>query len=124
VSADGHIGVYPPLAPASLWRPARHDWFPLDRPGLRLTHLGRGAVWLALEALGLGPGSRLAMPAYHCGSEVEAAHLAGLEIDFYRVDGQLRVDADTPFPVEADGEILGVTPASFGIIPAVITLKV
>ena len=94
MSADGHIGVYPPLAPPSLWRRARHDWFPLDRPGLRLTHLGRGAVWLALEALGLGRGSRLAMPAYHCGSEVEAAHLAGVEIDFYRVDGQLRVDAD------------------------------
>src|SRR5205085_4986392 len=48
----------------------------------------------ALEALGLGRGSRLAMPAYHCGSEVEAAHLAGVQIDFYRVDGQLRVDAD------------------------------
>ena len=38
--------------------------------------------------------------------------------------GQLHVEADTPFPVEADGEILGVTPASFGIIPAVIKLKV
>jgi dTDP-4-amino-4,6-dideoxygalactose transaminase len=51
-------------------------------------------VWLALEALGLGRGSRVAMPAYHCGSEVEAAHLAGIELDFYRVDAQLRVDAD------------------------------
>jgi dTDP-4-amino-4,6-dideoxygalactose transaminase len=94
VSADGHLGVYPPLAPASLVRPARRDWFPLDAPGLRLTHLGRGAVWLALEALGLRAGSRIAMPAYHCGSEVEAAHLAGLRIDFYRVDGELRVDPD------------------------------
>ena len=34
------------------------------------------------------------MPAYHCGSEVEAAHLAGLDLDFYRVDADLRVDAD------------------------------
>jgi perosamine synthetase len=94
VSADGHIGVYAPLAPGALVRAPRRDWFPLDQPGLRLTHLGRGAVWLALEALGIGRGSRVAMPAYHCGSEVEAAHLAGAEIDFYRVDGQLRVDAD------------------------------
>ncbi len=38
--------------------------------------------------------------------------------------GQLRIDADRPFPVEADGELLGVTPASFGIIPGVIRLKV
>ena len=34
------------------------------------------------------------MPAYHCGSEVEAAHLAGIELDFYRVDAQLRVDEE------------------------------
>ena len=36
--------------------------FPFDQPGLRLTHLGRGAVWLAFHALGLGAGSRVAMP--------------------------------------------------------------
>ncbi len=68
--------------------------FPFDDPGLVPTHLGRGAVWLALQALGLGEGKRIAMPAYHCGSEVEAAHLAGLEIEFYRVDGDLQVDED------------------------------
>lgn len=34
------------------------------------------------------------MPAYHCGSEVEAARLAGVEIDFYRVDAALRADPD------------------------------
>ena len=37
---------------------------------------------------------------------------------------QLRVDADRPFPVEADGEVLGTTPASFGIIPSAVRLKV
>src|SRR5256886_6943233 len=52
----------------------------------------RGAVWLALKALGLGPGSRLAMPAYHCGSEVEAARLAGVEVVFYRVLPTLRAE--------------------------------
>jgi dTDP-4-amino-4,6-dideoxygalactose transaminase len=95
VSADLLIGVYPPAAPSDALRPRRRPAaFPLDEPGLTLTHLGRGAVWLALRALGLGRGSRIAMPAYHCGSEVEAAHLAGAEIDFYRVDGQLRVDEE------------------------------
>ncbi len=49
-------------------------------------------MWLALRALGLGPGSRLALPAYHCGAEVEAARLAGVTATFYRVDGQLQVD--------------------------------
>jgi dTDP-4-amino-4,6-dideoxygalactose transaminase len=95
VSALPTIGVYPPLAPAGVLRPRPlSPAFPLDRPGLTLTHLGRGAVWLALRALGLGRGSRLAMPAYHCGSEVEAARLAGVELLFYRVDASLRVDED------------------------------
>jgi dTDP-4-amino-4,6-dideoxygalactose transaminase len=94
VSADVLIGVYPP-AELSALRPRRHPpAYPFAESGLTLTHLGRGAVWLALRALGLGRGSRLAMPAYHCGSEVEAAHLAGIELDFYRVDAQLRVDED------------------------------
>jgi len=36
---------------------------------------------------------------------------------------RLRIEADPPFPVEADGETLGTTPASFGIIPGAIRLK-
>jgi len=36
---------------------------------------------------------------------------------------RLRIEADPPFPVEADGETLGTTPASFGIIPNAIRLK-
>src|SRR5436305_4527004 len=94
VSADVLIGVYPPAELSALHRRRRPPSHPFAEPGLTLTHLGRGAVWLALRALGLGRGSRLAMPAYHCGSEVEAAHLAGIELDFYRVDAQLRVDED------------------------------
>jgi dTDP-4-amino-4,6-dideoxygalactose transaminase len=88
LSARWHAGVYPPLALGAGGGPS----FPFDQPGLALTHLGRGAVWLALAALELGPGSRLAMPAYHCGAEVEAARLAGVEILFYRVDARLAAD--------------------------------
>jgi perosamine synthetase len=105
VSVAPLITVYPPLAPASgLRSPAAPAAFPFDQPGLRLTHLARGAVWLALGALGLGPGKRLAMPAYHCGSEVEAARLAGIEIAFYRVDASLRVDEQDLAEVAADAD--------------------
>ncbi len=38
--------------------------------------------------------------------------------------GRISVDADRALPVEADGEMVGTTPASFGIIPVVIRLKV
>ena len=36
---------------------------------------------------------------------------------------QLSLETDPDFPVEADGELLGTTPASFGIIPAAVRLK-
>ena len=51
------------------------------------------------------------------------AHLPHRNIAELRAS-RVRVDADRPFPVEADGEILGTTPATFGIIPGVIRLKV
>ena len=47
------MSVYPPLEPASLVT-RRSRLFPFDSDGLTLTHLGRGAIWLALRALGLG----------------------------------------------------------------------
>ena len=104
MSADLLIGVYPTLSLSSLTGSRRPPAFPFDRPSLRLTHLGRGAVWLALRALGLGPGSRLAMPAYHCGSEVEAARLAGVTVTFYRVDGTLQVDEEDLARAAADAD--------------------
>lgn len=100
------IGVYPPLETGALRPRPRADAFPWSEPGLRLTHLGRGAVWLALEALGLGRGARVAMPAYHCGSEVEAAHLRGCEVAFYRVDADLRVDEADMRRVAAEADAL------------------
>jgi diacylglycerol kinase family enzyme len=34
------------------------------------------------------------------------------------------VEADAPYPIEADGEVLGTTPATFEVIPAALRLKV
>ncbi len=36
----------------------------------------------------------------------------------------IRIEADPPFQIEADGEILGTTPATFGVIPRPIRVKV
>lgn len=58
------------------------------------------------------------LPKVYKGAHLPHRHIAELRA------AQLRVDADAPFPVEADGEILGSTPASFGIIPEAIKLKV
>jgi len=51
------------------------------------------------------------------------AHLPHRNIAELRT-ARLSVEADPEFPVEADGEVLGTTPASFGIIPGGIRLKV
>jgi YegS/Rv2252/BmrU family lipid kinase len=53
----------------------------------------------------------------------KGAHLPHRNIAELRA-AQLTIEAEPGFPVEADGEVLGVTPASFGIIPAAIRLKV
>ena len=37
---------------------------------------------------------------------------------------KVRVDADRSLPIEADGEVLGVTPATFEIIPEAIRVKI
>ena len=53
----------------------------------------------------------------------KGAHLPHRNIAELRA-AQLSIEADPDLPVEADGELLGVTPASFGIIPGAIRLKV
>jgi YegS/Rv2252/BmrU family lipid kinase len=53
----------------------------------------------------------------------KGAHLPHRNIAELR-SAQLSIEAEPGFPVEADGEVLGVTPASFGIIPGAIRLKV
>ncbi len=55
---------------------------------------GRAAVFWACRGLRLSAGSRIWMPAFHCGVEVEAAINAGLRVGFYRLQMDLRVDED------------------------------
>ena len=63
-------------------------------------------------------GSCTTLPKVYRGAHLPHRHIAEPRA------GRLRVEAGAPFPVEADGELLGTTPASFGIIPAGLRLKV
>ena len=58
------------------------------------------------------------LPKVYKGAHLPHRNIAELQA------AQLSIEADTPFLVEADGEVLGTTPASFGIIPGAIRLKV
>jgi diacylglycerol kinase (ATP) len=53
----------------------------------------------------------------------KGAHLPHRNIAELRT-ARLTIEAEPGFQVEADGELLGMTPASFGIIPGAIRLKV
>ncbi|HEX9123474.1 MAG TPA: diacylglycerol kinase family protein [Actinomycetota bacterium] len=50
-------------------------------------------------------------------------HLPHDHIAEFRVKRSLRVEADRPLPIEADGEVLGFTPATFEVIPQPILMK-
>jgi diacylglycerol kinase (ATP) len=75
----------------------------------------------ALDVLVMaGPksGAFTTLPRVYRGTHLPHRNIATLRA------GLLRVDADPPFDIEADGEVLGSTPATFEIIPGAIRLKV
>jgi diacylglycerol kinase (ATP) len=59
------------------------------------------------------------LPKVYRGEHLPHPHIAEL-----RARREVRVEADRPLPIEADGEELGITPASFGILPHAIRLKI
>ena len=69
----------------------REDSLP---PGSFLTHLGRTALVHAFRALGVGSGSDVLLPAFHCGVEVHAVRHVGASATFYPVSASLGVDLD------------------------------
>ena len=58
------------------------------------------------------------LPKVYSGTHLPHRNIAELRA------GRILLDADRPLLVEADGEMLGTTPASFGIIPSGVRLKV
>jgi YegS/Rv2252/BmrU family lipid kinase len=58
------------------------------------------------------------IPKVYRGEHVPHDHIEEL-----RVRRELVVEADRPMPIEADGEILGTTPATFEVLPQPIRMK-
>jgi YegS/Rv2252/BmrU family lipid kinase len=50
-------------------------------------------------------------------------HIPHPHIEELRVKRSLLIDADRPLPIEADGEVLGSTPATFEVLPQAILMK-
>jgi len=75
----------------------------------------------ALEVLVMtGPKSDAftTLPKVYRGTHLPHRHIAELRAS------RVRIEADPPLPIEADGEILGTTPATFEVIPRAIRVKV
>jgi perosamine synthetase len=93
--SSGRLSVSPPLPPGVYTRPrAKHLPFPLEEPGARLFARARHGLWQGVRELGLGDGAEILVPAYHCGSEVEALLRAGLRCRFYEATDSLEPDQD------------------------------
>jgi perosamine synthetase len=88
-----------PLAPALGWRdflPQRGAPLPsvLDLRQRRLVTSGRMAIGIALRAMGVQPGARVLVPAYHSPSMVPPVlHVGGVP-EFYRIGQDTGVDLD------------------------------
>ena len=50
-------------------------------------------------------------------------HVPHDHVEEFRVKREVVIEADRPLPIEADGEVLGTTPATFEVIPHPILLK-
>lgn len=50
-------------------------------------------------------------------------HVPHDHIEEFRVKGELVIEADRPLPIEADGEVLGTTPATFQVLAQPIRMK-
>ncbi len=76
--------VWPPLSPAVWGRRSRTTRpYPLADPSCRLFARARHALSTGLAALGVGPGDRVLLPAWHHGSEVESVRATGATWTFY-----------------------------------------
>jgi perosamine synthetase len=60
----------------------------------RLCDSGRAALYWACRGLSLAPGTKVWMPSFNCGVEVQAVLDAGFQVDFYRVCGDLTIDEE------------------------------
>lgn len=105
------LPVTPVLSLASLRRGgARRVPSILDAGQLRLVTSGRIAIALALREMGIGPGARVLLPAYHCASMVEPVIWCGAEPVFYRIRPDASVDLDdVAAKLDADARLLMVT---------------
>ena len=88
------IPTKPVLSRASFRPGGGHAPSILDTREARLVTSGRVAIALALRQMGVGPGDRVLVPAYHCASMIEPVVWLGATPVFYRIHPDTQVDRE------------------------------
>jgi dTDP-4-amino-4,6-dideoxygalactose transaminase len=86
---------------------------------LWLSYSGTASLYQALRAMHVKTGTRVLLPAYNCGHEVEAARRTGAQLDYYRIGRDLRPDLGHIAELLAKPCAVLVITHFFGIPPAV-----
>ena len=97
------ISAVPRLSPAELLRKPAAPPFPMNQSRVSVWYNARVAIWQGVTALGLAKGDRVLVPAYACGSEIDALLKAGLVVDFYRITPELTPDLGHVVRLARDG---------------------
>jgi len=90
------IQLIPSVKRSRFWRPIGLSRLPepLTRPRVAFYPKARNAIWHALNALRLSPEQNILMPAYHCGSDLDAVLKSGTQVKFYRIDRTAQIDVE------------------------------
>lgn len=91
-----------------------------DRGGMKVSPRSYPGDGLFDVQINTGPKSEAftTIPKMYRGEHVPSPHIKELR------GRQITVEADRPLAVQADGEFLGTTPATFEVIPQAVTLKI
>jgi len=91
-----HIPTQPVLSSSSFLsgRRSKSVSSVLDAGTVKFVTSGRVAIALAMKHMGIGPGDKVLVPAYHCASMVQPVIWAGATPVFFRVRPDTTVDLD------------------------------
>jgi len=103
----------PILSPASFLRRGGES-LPslLDAGAVRMVTSGRIAIGLALREMGIKPGDKVLVPAYHSPSMIPPVHWCGATVVFYRVRPDSSIDLED-IAAKFDGNVKAVMATHF-----------
>ncbi|WP_229440818.1 aminotransferase class I/II-fold pyridoxal phosphate-dependent enzyme [Massilia sp. BSC265] len=103
----------PVLSPASFFKRGGQP-LPslLDAGAVRMVTSGRIAIGLALREMGIQPGDKVLVPAYHSPSMIPPVHWCGASVVFYRVRPDSTIDIDD-IAAKLDGSVKAVMATHF-----------